>query len=119
MNRVSQKISAATVALMLSALLLGATSAGAADQKGTGSDITVRIPQDAIDSPADAEAVYGKLRAAAGSVCGMGVAGFQTMEVRNRNKKCYEKVLADAVAKINQPLLTALHESRGKANKDG
>jgi UrcA family protein len=119
MNRVSQKISAAAGALMMSALLFGTSAAGAADQTGTGSDITVKISQDAIDSPAQAEAVYGKLRAAAGSVCGMGVAGFQTMEVRNRNRKCYEKVLADAVAKINQPLLTALHESRGKANKNG
>jgi len=119
MKLVSKKISAATGALAMTALLFGATIAGAADQTGTSGDVTVKIPQDAINNPADAEAVYGKLRVAAGQVCGMGVSGFQTMEVRNRNKKCYEKVLADAVAKINQPLLTSLHESRGKSNKVG
>jgi UrcA family protein len=119
MKLISQKISAATGALVMTTLLFGATGAGAADQTQTGSDITVKIPQDAINSPADAEAVYSKLRVAASSVCGLGAAGFQTMEVRTRNKKCYEKVLADAVAKVNQPLLTALHETKGKSSKVG
>jgi hypothetical protein len=32
--------------------------------------------------------------------------------VRSRAEKCVNQVLADAVRRINQPMLTALHETK-------
>jgi UrcA family protein len=111
----TQKI-AASGALALS-LLFAAASAGAADRTATSSDIAVKFSQEQVNSPADAEALYKKLRAAARSVCDADAGGHRTLEVRSRVDRCVKGVLADAVSKINQPLLTSVYEARnGKSN---
>jgi UrcA family protein len=107
---------AAGGALALS-LLFAAGNAGAADRTATGNDIAVRFSDQQLNGPADAEALYKKLRAAARSVCDADAGGHRTLEVRSRVDRCMKTVLADAVSKINQPLLTSVHEARtGKSN---
>jgi UrcA family protein len=111
----SQK-SAASGALALG-LLFAAASAGAADRTATGSDIAVKFSGQQVNSSADAEALYKKLRAAARSVCDADAGGHRTLEVRSRVDRCVKAVLADAVSKIDQPLLTSVHEAKtGKFN---
>ena len=115
----SRKISIVGSALLTS-LLLAAGNAGAGDRTATSADIAVKYSQVQLTSEADAEQLYKKLRSAAKAVCDDNAGGHRTLEVRNRAEKCVNQVLADAVRKIDQPLLTALHESKtGKSDHVG
>ena len=114
-----RKISIGSSAL-ITALLLAAGTAGAADRTATSADIAVKLSDVQLNNAADAEALYKKLRAAARAVCDDNAGGHRTLEVRNRAEKCVNQVLADAVRKIDQPLLTSLHESKtGKSDHVG
>jgi len=113
MNSISQKISTGGAAFLMA--LMFATNAGAADRTATASDIAVKYSGEQLGNEADAQALYKKLRSAARAVCDDNAGGHRTMEVRNRTEKCVKQVLADAVRKIDQPLLTTVHES--KSNK--
>jgi len=120
MNPVSHKISICGSAILASALLLAAGTAGAADRTATSADIAVKFSEVQLNSEADAEQLYKKLRSAARAVCDDNAGGHRTLEVRTRAEKCVNQVLADAVHKINQPMLTALHESKtGKSDHVG
>ena len=116
MNSISQKISAGGAALLL-ALMFTAT-AGAADRTATASDIAVKYSGEQLGNEADAQALYKKLRSAARAVCDDNAGGHRTLEVRNRTEKCVNQVLADAVRKIDQPLLTTVHESKGRKSSE-
>jgi UrcA family protein len=109
----SRRISLGGSALMMS-LLLAAGTAGAGDRTATSADIAIKYSQVQLDNEADAENLYKKLRSSARAVCDDNAGGHRTLEVRARAEKCVNQVLADAVRKINQPLLTALHESKVK-----
>lgn len=114
----TRKISLGGSALMMS-LLLAAGTAGAADRTATSADIAVKYSQVQLSNEADAEALYKKLRSSARAVCDDNAGGHRTLEVRARAERCVNQVLADAVRKINQPLLTALHESKAKPTDVG
>jgi UrcA family protein len=72
-----------------------------------------------LANEADAENLYKKLRSSARAVCDDNAGGHRTLEVRSRAEKCVNQVLADAVRKINQPLLTTLHESKTRSSDVG
>jgi UrcA family protein len=109
MISISNRISIGSAAFA-TALLLAAGGAGAADRTATSADIAVKFSEVQLTSQAGAESLYKKLRAAARSVCDDNAGGHRTLEVRARDQKCVNQVLADAVRRINQPMLTALHE---------
>jgi UrcA family protein len=116
MSSISQKISAGGSALLL-ALMFSAT-AGAGDATATGADIAVKYSGEQLNNETDAQNLYKKLRVAARSVCGGGASGYVTLEVRTRAQRCEKQVLSDAVGRINQPLLTTVHESRTKKSSE-
>jgi UrcA family protein len=111
MISVTRRISLGGSALV-SALLRAAGTAGAADRTATSADIAVKFSQVQLNSEADAEALYKKLRSAARAVCDDNAGGHRTLEVRARAEKCTSQVLADAVRRIDQPMLSALHETK-------
>jgi UrcA family protein len=115
MNSISQKISAGGTVLL--AALVIATSASAADRTATSADIAVKYSDVELTSEADAADLYKKLRSAARAVCDDNAGGHRTLEVRARAEKCVKQVLADAVRKIDQPLLTTVHQA--STNKSG
>ena len=117
MKQIAQKFFGGSAVIALSVLMLTALDAGAADRTTTLPDITVKFTDVQLNSEADAEALYKKLRSAARGVCDDNAGGHRSMEVRTRAEKCVNAVLADAVRKIDKPLLTAVHES--KTNKSG
>ncbi len=105
---------------LIAPLLLAAGTAGAADGSATSRDITVKYSQAQLTSEADAEHVYRKLRIAARTVCGDIAGGNRTLAERMQAQKCVDAALADAVRKIDQPRLTALHRSKaGKSDQVG
>ena len=111
MNSVTRRISLGSSAL-LAALLLAAGNAGAGDRTATSADIAIKFSEVQISNEADAEVLYKKVKSAARAVCDDTAGGHRTLEVRARTEKCVNQVLADAVRRINQPMLTALHETR-------
>src|SRR5215510_4148232 len=116
----TRKIFISSSALLATALLLAAGNAGAADRTATSADIAVKFSDVQLNNEADAEQLYKKLRSAAKSVCDDNAGGHRTLEVRNRAEKCVNQVLADAVKKVDQPLLTALHATKtGKTDHVG
>jgi len=111
MISVTRKISLGSSALV-TALLLATGTAGAADRTATSADSAVKFSEVQLNNEADAEALYKKLRSAARAVCDDNAGGHRTLEVRARAEKCTNQVLADAVRRIDQPMLTALHATK-------
>ena len=85
--------------------LLGATQAPAADPSDVRSE-TVSYRDLNLSTIEGATALYLRIKHAANHVCdepGTGIAHFQEW------KSCYQAAIADAVAKVNSPLLTSVH----------
>jgi UrcA family protein len=119
MITISNRISIGTAAFV-TAMLLAAGNAGAADRTATSADIAVKFSEVQLNSEADAENLYKKLRSAARTVCDDNAGGHRTLEVRTRSEKCVNQVLADAVRRIDKPMLSALHESKtAKTSNEG
>jgi UrcA family protein len=119
MNSISNRISIGSAAFV-TAMLLATGNAGAADRTATSADIAIKFSEVQINNEADAETLYKKVKSAARAVCDDNAGGHRTLEVRTRTEKCVNQVLADAVRRINQPMLTALHETKtGKTSNEG
>lgn len=105
---------------LITSLLLAAGAASAADRSATSRDITVKFSNAQLTNEADAEQVYRKLRLAARRVCDDIAGGNRTLVERMHVRQCVDAALADAVRKIDQPRLTALHRSKaGKSDQVG
>jgi UrcA family protein len=90
--------------------LLGATQAPAAGPSGARSE-TVSYRDLNLSTIEGATALYQRIRHAANSVCdepGAGVARYQEW------KSCYQAAIADAVAKVNSPLLTSVYGGKSQ-----
>ena len=93
-------------ALMLSFALSG-SMADAADRKVDASDLDLR-------KPVDAEVLYERIQFAARMVCKVEIAPWDPRVVTSYNN-CKNAVIEDAVARFNQPLLTAVHRGTIKS----
>jgi len=94
-----------SVALTSAACLLGAAPASA-DSSGTRS-VTVSYRDLNLSTIEGATTLYHRLKVAARSVCedsSSGLAAYQTWQ------SCYRAAIADAVTKVNSPLLTTLYK---------
>ena len=99
-----------SVAFTSVACLLGATPAPAADPGGPRTE-TVNYRDLNLSTIEGATALYQRIRHAANSVCdepGAGVARYQAW------RSCYQAAIADAVAKVNSPLLTSVYGGKSK-----
>ena len=77
--------------------------------------ITVRFADLNVHSAEGARALYGRIRSAAQTVCGPRFSLWDGGHV-TAWKQCYRLTIDDAVARINQPLLTNLHQNLGKSS---
>ena len=92
--------------------LLGATQAPAADPSGVRSE-TVSYRDLNLSTIEGATALYLRIKHAANHVCDepeAGVAQYQQW------RSCYRAAIADAVAKVNSPLLTAVHGGKKESS---
>jgi UrcA family protein len=108
LHRASERVSSAAAALALTFLTLLAVDARADEPKGNPPSVFVSYSELAFDNKADAAKVYRKLRHAAARVCGVN-RGAQSLEMHIAQRDCYDKALAEAVRRIDRPMLTALH----------
>lgn len=97
-------------ALALASFLIVA-SAGAGEFAAKSNGIAIKYSQEELNSAADAENLYRKLRQASRKACGLD-GGFLNLGEKTRANKCYDETLAEIVQKINRPLLTQLHDSK-------
>lgn len=80
-------------------------------------NITVRYSRAELGSPEGAQHLYRRLKNAARQACG-DVDG-RELKLHVFAVKCYERAIDDAVAKVNEPGLTALHRSRSQRTAAG
>jgi UrcA family protein len=92
------------LALVLVLGLLGAAPA-LADPRSE----TVSYRDLDLSTVAGAQTLYGRIKSAARSVCGYEGRGITDQAFW---KGCYQGAISDAVAKVNSPLLTAVHTHR-------
>jgi len=67
-----------------------------------------------LSKPAGAQTLYKRIKAAARHVCGP-VDNYTFVTPANAFRQCYAKAIADAVAQIDRPSLTALHREETRS----
>ena len=81
-------------------------------------DVVVRYAASDLATQAGAEALYGRLSAAAERACG-NEPDFRELRARAAFKACYDAKLEKAVGKVGNPSVQALHVSRKDGAKVG
>jgi len=96
--------------LFASVIATAAIAAGAHAQQRTPDQMAVSVHNVDYDNPDKVARVYGRLQAAAKSVCDSD--GDQSPLTQNADKACEAESVRDAVAQIDQPQLTRLARER-------
>lgn len=68
-----------------------------------------------IGTPQGAAVLYSRIKRAARTVCGIDTATVEELKY-HAFQPCYQAAIAEAVTKVNSPMLTALH---GKSDPSG
>jgi UrcA family protein len=97
-----------TVAAVLCTYLF--TYGASAEQPQTVS-VTVSYADLDLSKAAGAQTLYKRIKAAARRACGS-IDGYTHMKSQRGWRECYETTMADAVGKVNLPVLTALHQQQ-------
>ena len=97
-----------TAILAFIVVLLGIDVAWSATPSN-GRSVTVSYADLDLSSPAGAQTLYRRIQGAAQQVCGY--AGADVIE-QAIWKSCYRSAVGDAVKKVNEPLLTAVHAGK-------
>jgi UrcA family protein len=106
-----QRSTLGSVAFTSVVCLLGAAQASSAAEPAGSHSVTVNYRDLNLSTIQGATALYQRLTRAARSVCDgpeTGVHAYQEW------KSCYQAAMADAVAKVNSPLLTTLYRGPDK-----
>jgi UrcA family protein len=69
-----------------------------------------------LSTLAGATTLYRRIQQAARSVCGTDDGG-RSIGPHLQWRKCYESAIADAIAKVNSPMLTAVHDDKTSGRK--
>jgi UrcA family protein len=104
---ITNSIHPSTVRPVALVLILGliATRAFSAEP----ASVTVKYSDLDLSTPSGAHTLYSRISGAARTVCGYAGTDFIDQAIW---KGCYRGAIADAVAKVNSPLLTAVHTGR-------
>ena len=105
---ITNSIHPSTVRPVALALILGVLAATQAFSAEPAS-ITVKYGDLDLSTPSGAHTLYSRISGAARTVCGYSGTDFIDQAIW---KGCYRGAIADAVAKVNSPLLTAVHTGR-------
>ncbi|HEU4779414.1 MAG TPA: UrcA family protein [Steroidobacteraceae bacterium] len=115
LRRTSERLSAGAAAIAATFLMVLAVDVRAAEPEGTPRRITVSYQDTAFATKAGTTNVYRKLKLAAHKVCGIAPGiGRLTLAQHIQAQECVDVALADAVQRINRPMLTSVHESSAR-----
>jgi UrcA family protein len=113
LHRVSERVSAGAAAIAVTLLMLITVDSRASQPDPVPPSITISYSDAAVLSQSGAAKIYRKLKNAARKVCGIGP-GRQGVAEYAAKMECYEGALAEAVRRIDRPLLTAVHEASSR-----
>jgi UrcA family protein len=113
LRRASERVSAGAAALALSFLTL-ITCDVRANEPAVPPSVTVSYSDAAFGTRDGTARVYKKLQNAARKVCGMSVGVQLALDRQVAGRKCFEKTLADAVQRIDRPMLTSVHSTAAR-----
>ena len=104
----------------IAATLIGQAATAAAPAKSAADEALtylVRYPDLDLSKIEGARALYTRLNHAARDVC----RPFESREmgIAEKYRACMDKAVGDAVASVNRPLLSQLHQSHAKSDKNG
>jgi UrcA family protein len=109
LRRASERLSAGAAALAVTSLMLLTVSVRASEPETPPPSVVVHYSATSFRTTADAAGVYRKLKVAARKVCGLHSGVTLALEQRVAGDACYKTALADAVRRIDRPMLTSLH----------
>lgn len=109
LRRASERLSAGAAALALTLLTLVTVDVRAAEPEVAPTKIIVHYSDTAFGTAEGTAKVYRKLKTAARKVCGVNEGGRLTIDQVQAAKECFETALADAVRRIDRPMLTSVH----------
>lgn len=114
LRRTSERLSAGAAAIAATFLMVLTIEVRAAEPEGNPPRITVSYQDTAFATQSGAANVYRKLKLAARKVCGLAPGAALTLDQRTKAQACVDSALADAVQRINRPVLTSVHESSAR-----
>jgi UrcA family protein len=109
LRRASERISAGAAALGVTVLMLLTVNVRASEPEPVPQSVAVRYADADFNTAAGAAGVYRKLRFASRKVCGLGAGVTPAFNRRVAAEACFKTALADAVRRIDRPMLTSLH----------
>jgi UrcA family protein len=109
LRRASERLSAGVAALALTCLTLLTVDVRAAEPEVAPPMVVVHYSDAAFGTAEGTAKVYGKLKTAARKVCGINAGGRLTLDEGIKAQECFDKALADAVRRIDRPMLTSVH----------
>jgi UrcA family protein len=111
MNTITSKPLRTLVAgAILSALALSFATVSSAKEDATPPQVIVKFADLDLSTSRGAVALYGRIRGAAEDVCSRMY--ISTEAYRRYKNSCLQKVIADAVNKVNEPALSAAFASQ-------
>lgn len=110
MNTHSRALTRALLAASLLTTVSSLTALPAAAADSDSHSMVVRYSDLDITQPKDALTLYSRITEAATRVCPALISA--DLQSTGRMRGCVNKAIADSVAKINQPALTAVYEAR-------
>jgi UrcA family protein len=113
LRRASERVSAGAAAVALTFLTL-ITCDVRADEPATPPSVTVSYSDAAFGTRDGTARVYLKLKIAARKVCGMSAGVRLALDRHIAGQQCFEKSLADAVQRIDRPMLTSVHTTAAR-----
>jgi UrcA family protein len=96
---------------LLAAVSCVALTGVAAAAPDTSNRITVRYGDLNLSTEDGVQQLYGRIRAAAKTVCGSPY-GMVPLMVKESRRKCVDEAVAGAVSKVDNGILTAMHSGR-------
>jgi len=109
LRRASERLSAGAAALALTFLTLLTVDVRAAEPEAVPTKVIVHYQDTAFGTAEGTAQVYRKLKSAARMVCGINDGGRMTLDHSIAAKNCFDAALADAVRRIDRPMLTSVH----------
>ena len=109
LRRASEHLTAGAAALAVTFLTLLTVDVRASEPEVAPSKVIVHYSETAFDTAEGTAGVYRKLKTAARRVCGIQDAGRVTVDQGIKSRDCFDKALADAVQRIDRPMLTSVH----------
>ena len=109
LRRASERFTAGAAALTITCLTLLTVDVRAAQPEPAPAKVIVHYQDNAFATAEGTAKVYKKLKSAARRVCGINDGGRLTLDQGIKSRECFEQALAEAVRRIDRPMLTSVH----------